>query len=53
MPIKLHQRTQEVSYYQGIQNVIENDNLRESRLTNIVLDDFRKQVTSLEQQVGR
>ena len=54
MHSRLHQRTQEVSYYHGmpISNV-EEEALRESRLTNIVLDDFRKHVSNLEQQVDR
>ena len=46
---RLHQRTQEVAYYQGMPvGGIEDETLRKSRLTNIVLDDFRKQVSNLE-----
>ena len=46
---------QEIAYFQGMpaSGGVEEDTLRESRLTNIVLDDFRKQVSNLEQQVGR
>ena len=45
---------QEIAYFQGMPaGGAEEDTLRESHLTNIVLDDFRKQVSNLEQQVGR
>ena len=46
---RLQQRTQEVSYYQGMPvGGVEDETMRESRLTNIVLDDFVKQVSNLE-----
>ena len=46
MPSRLNSKPQNNDY--NNQQVIEDPSLRESRLTNIVLDDFRKQVMGLE-----
>lgn len=50
MPSRLNQKPPNNNY--NNQQVLEDPSLRESRLTNIVLDDFRKQVMGLEQQVA-